>query len=202
MIRSMKRRPLGETADRQAVKVLLKKDNPGWKQKRLIAIQMGFNTENSNAFIGQSIGVSEASVKRWFATFRKEGLDAVLQRDYGIGRPSKLSPEIEQYLLKGLQKAHWNTAQQARQQLQDHFKKPFNYKTVWTWLKKCAGVIRVPRPVHEKRNPAKADMVCRRKPLWAFAKSTACLDTERRTPTQTLAEQLPVELLLWSYRSH
>ena len=153
----MKRRQLGEAADRQEVKVLLSKDNPGWKQKRLIALQMGFNAENSNVFIAQSIGVSEASVKRWFATFRKDGLHAVLKRGYGIGRPSNLSPEIEKYLLEGLQNARWNTAQQARHQLQEHFKKQFKYKTVWVWLKKCAGVLRVPRPVHEKRDPAKAE---------------------------------------------
>ena len=67
-------------------------------------------------------------------------------------RPAISDKEIEQYLIEGLRSARWNTAQQARHQLQDHFKRQFNYKTV-DMGKKCAGVLRVPRPVHEKKDP-------------------------------------------------
>lgn len=90
----MRRRRLGEPADRQKVKALLKENNPGWKQTRLTALKMGFNSENSNAFIAESLGVSEPSVKRWFATFRKGGIEAVLERKYSSGRPSDLNEEI------------------------------------------------------------------------------------------------------------
>ena len=82
--------------------------------------------------------------------YRQHGLDAVLKRGYGIGRPSGLNSEIEAYLLKGLENARWNTAEQARAELSVHFKRSFSYHQVWHWLKKCAGVFRVPRPVHEK----------------------------------------------------
>jgi transposase len=153
----MRRKRLGEPADRQKVKALLKKNNPGWMQTRLSALKMGFNTENSIEFISESLGVSDSSVKRWFATYRRGGLEAVLHRDYGIGRPSNLDEEIERYLQDGLENGRWNTAEQARQELEAHFERRFKYKTVWNWLKKCAGVLRVPRPVHEKRDPAKAE---------------------------------------------
>ena len=36
---------MGEEADRQRIKALLKENNPGWKQTRLTALKMGFNTE-------------------------------------------------------------------------------------------------------------------------------------------------------------
>ena len=98
----MRRKRLGEPADRQKVKALLKKNNPGWMQTRLSDLKMGFNTENSIEFISESLGVSDSSVKRWFATYRRDGLDAVLYRDYGIGRPSSLDEEIERYLQNGL----------------------------------------------------------------------------------------------------
>ena len=153
----MRRRRLGEPADRQKVKVLLKENNPGWKQTRLVALKMGFNGENSNAFIAESLGVSEPSVKRWFARFREGGIEAVLERKCSPGRPSNLNEEVEAYLMKGLEKARWNTAGQARDELEKHFEQRFKYKTVWVWLKKCAGVLRVPRPVHEKRDSAKAE---------------------------------------------
>ena len=63
----MRRRHLGEPADRQKIQVLLKQKNPGWKQTRLTALKMGFSAFNSNEFIAQSVGVSEPTVKRWLA---------------------------------------------------------------------------------------------------------------------------------------
>ena len=112
---------------------------------------------NSNEFIAQSVGVSEPTVKRWFATYRKSGLVAVLKRGYGIGRPSQMDDKVEAYLLAGLKETRWNTAHQTCEDLERHFGRSFKYKTVWVWLKKCAGVLRVPRPVHEKRDSAKAE---------------------------------------------
>ena len=53
----------------------------------------------------ESLGVSERTVARWFTVYRQHGLDAVLKRGYGIGRPSGLNSEIEAYLLKGLENA-------------------------------------------------------------------------------------------------
>jgi len=109
-------------------------------------------------FIGEQLErLSASTVSRWFATYRRDGLDAVLSRGYGIGRPSGLDEEVEAYLRNGLKNTRWNTAEQAREELQRHFGRPFNYRTVWLWLKKCAGVLRVPRPVHEKRDSSKAE---------------------------------------------
>ena len=65
-------------------------------------------------------------------------------------RPSGLNSEIEAYLLKGLENARWNTAEQARAELSVHFKRSFSYRNCLALVKKCAGVFRVPRPVHEK----------------------------------------------------
>jgi len=96
-------------------------------------------------------------VHRWFRQYRQEGLDAVLTRGYGIGRPSTLDEEVQEYIAEALEKGRWNTAKQAQEELQKHFRRAFGYQTVWTWLKKCAGVLLVPRPVHEKRDPAKAE---------------------------------------------
>ena len=84
----MGRKHLGEEADRQRIQALLKEDNPGWKQTRLAALKMGFLGETPVDFIAESLGVSPSSVTRWFSTFRRDGLDAVLTRDYGSGRPS------------------------------------------------------------------------------------------------------------------
>ena len=75
----MKRERLGEEADRLRIKALLKEKNPGWKQTRLTALQMGFNGHTPLNFIAESLGVSMSTLRCWFATFRKDGLDAVLR---------------------------------------------------------------------------------------------------------------------------
>ena len=118
---------------------------------------MGFDVTNSLKFIAESVGVDTKTLWRWFTLYRPDGLDAVLKRNYGIGRPSGMDEEIEAYLRKGLQNARWNTAQQAREELERHFERRFKYATVWNWIKKCAGVLRVPLPVHEKRDSAQAE---------------------------------------------
>ena len=142
----MQRQPLGEAADRQKIQALLKGRNPGWMQTRLCALKMGFSASNTKAFIAESLGVSERTVARWFTVYRQHGLDAVLKRGYGIGRPSGLDSEIEAYLLKGLENARWNTAEQARAELSLHFKRSFSYHQVWHWLKKMRRGISSPSP--------------------------------------------------------
>lgn len=154
---------MGEPADRQKVKALLKKKNPGWKQTRLMALKMSFSPENTIELIAESTGVSARSIDRWLAAYRDGGLDAVLERGTDRNhRPRKADDEVLDYLDRGLQAKRWNTLVQATAELEEHFSRRFDYKTVWTWAKKCAGVLRVPRPVHEKRDPAKAEAFKRR----------------------------------------
>ena len=122
-------------------------------------------------------------------------------------------------MLKGLDKARWNTAEQAREELEKHFKRRFTYHMVWHWLKKCTGVLRVPRPVHVKRNPGMTEAFKRHffgllknvpirgdKPvkIWFADESRYGLlpnlrryGQRRTATTQALKERIQVELLLW-----
>ena len=154
----MRRHELGDDQDRLKICELLKGNNPGWKQTRLIALKMGMNPQTNLNSISDATGASVASIKRWFSAFRENGLAAALHRNYGIGRPSGLDEEIEAYLLDGLKNARWNTAKQTQAALVHRFDRDFKYTTVLVWIKKCAGVLRVPRPVHEKRNPSQAEV--------------------------------------------
>ena len=148
---------MGEKADRQRIKALLKENNPSWKQTFPTALKMRLNSSNNLEFIPESLGVSQSTFKRWFAAFRKDGIEAALHPDYRIGRPSLLDKELKAYLLKGLENARWNTAEQAREELEQRFKRNFTYVTVWNWLKKCSRVLRVLCSVHERKNSCRAE---------------------------------------------
>lgn len=150
-------RKLGSSEERQTVRELLKTETEGWKRERLIALQMGMNPNKTLEEISSTVGRGTATVQRWFALYLKSGLDGLLKRGYGKGRPSTSNQEIDEFLMEGLKDGRWNTAKQAQDQLQEKFKREFKYKTVWHWLKEKAGVLRRPRPVHQKKDKAKSE---------------------------------------------
>lgn len=148
---------MGTDEDRAKLKALLRRRLDDRSRERLIALKMGFDESNSLTIISEATGRGRATIQRWFDLYRREGLEALITSRYSGGVPTVLHAEIESYLKQGLETGRWNTAVQAQQQLEERFKRSFNYTTVIYWLKKCAGVMRVPRPVHEKRNPQRAE---------------------------------------------
>ena len=153
----MSKRKLGSDNDRDEVKRLIKKETEAWKLQRLTAVRMGMNSSMDTKGIADALGVGEASIYRWFSTFRKGGFEALLQRAHKGSSSTYLDDEVRAFIQKGLQASRWNTVTQACQQLEDHFGRSYPYKTVWRWLKKAAGVLRIPRPVHEKRDPVRTE---------------------------------------------
>jgi len=151
------KRNLCNMKDGKRVNSLLRAEKEGWRKERLIALRMGFSSSNTLETISGILGRDKATIQRWFTLYRRSGLEGLLNRTHK-GRPYKHYTEsIQQYLKKGLEQGKWNTAVQAQQDLKEHFKGTFKYTTVWCWLKKLAGVLRVPRPVHEKRDSSKAE---------------------------------------------
>ena len=151
------KRHMGTEKDRNRVRELLVKERIGWRKERLIALKMGFHADNTLERIADITGRSVPTVQRWFDRYRREGIEGVLKRNYTGGVPRHRTEEVEVFLAKGLKAGRWNTAVQAQQDLEKRFERRFQYKTVWYWLKKCAGVLRVPRPVHKQRDPVKAE---------------------------------------------
>ncbi len=151
------KRHMGTQEDIERVKGLLVKERSGWRKERLIALKMGFSPEDTLGDISEVTGRSIPTIQRWFDQYRREGLSSVLTRNFKGRTHGYGHEEVEAFLKKGLENARWNTAVQAQQDLEVHFKRSFSYSTVWYWLKKCTGVLRVPRPVHEKRDPKQAE---------------------------------------------
>lgn len=153
----MNKRKLGTNQDRDEVKRLIKKEAKAWKLQRLTAVRMGLDSSVDTKAIADVLGVGEASIYRWFSAFRKGGFEALLHRAHKGSSSANLDEEVRTFIQKGLQTSRWNTVTQACQQLESHFGRSYPYKTVWRWLKKAAGVLRIPRPVHEKRDPIRAE---------------------------------------------
>ncbi len=126
---------------------------------RLLCIKLAACGEHSAGEIAGICGASRASVFEWIKAFRQGGFESLLRR----GKPGPQGGEFRglpqkaaRQLREGGQSGPWATAEAARQWLaREHgLEKP--YVTVWQWIKKCGGVLRVPLPRHPGSDPAAA----------------------------------------------
>jgi transposase len=127
---------------------------------RLLAMRMGASGAHASQDIADICGVSRATFFEWAKSFREGGFDALLEREKPGPKGMKLRgvPEaVVKELRAGVESGRWPTAEAARIWLQKErgIKRP--YVTVWSWLKKLGGVLRVPRPRHPENDPAAAD---------------------------------------------
>lgn len=153
----MAKRNLGTDEDRKRCRELLKQKQPGWCKERLIALKMGLDPGRTLDEIAAVVARDRSTVQRWFQRFRQGGFDTLLKPAERSGRPSQYNCSVEDFLQGGLTAGRWNTVSEAQQALEQHFEQSFHPQTVWRWIKKCAGVLRVPRPVHEKRDSGKSE---------------------------------------------
>jgi len=148
---------MGTDEERAKVKELLKGKLKDWQRERLIALKMGFESHHSLESIGEIVERHRDTIQSWFERYRGGGIEALLKRNFVGNNRNTCDEDIQAYIKKALQTARWNTAVEGQRDLEKHFGRSFKYATVWVWLKKMAGVLRVPRPVHEKRDSQKSE---------------------------------------------
>ena len=128
----------------------------GWRKTRLLAVKLAARGESTSAQIADLCGIARGHVFVWLKIVRERGLDALLER----GKPGPkegvcrgVKPKVIAALQAKLEGNEFATAEQARRWLKKHHKVERPYISVWRWLKKFAGVLRVPRPSHSKKKP-------------------------------------------------
>jgi transposase len=127
---------------------------------RLLAMKLASEGEHSAKEIAEICGTSRASVFTWISAFRKGGFESLLTREKPgpkAGELRGLSAKVSGQLQAGVQEGYWATAEAVRQWLEREHKVSKPYITVWQWLKKLGGVLRVPRPSHPGADPLAAE---------------------------------------------
>lgn len=127
----------------------------GWRKNRLLAVKLAARGEYSSAEIADLCGIARGHLFCWLKTVRTEGLEALLTREKPGPREGTcrgLDEGIAKELKDKLKVGGFVTAVQAQRWLEEahDIKRP--YPTVWRWLKKAGGVLRVPRPSHSKKD--------------------------------------------------
>ena len=131
---------------------------------RLLAMKLAAEGEYSGEKIAEVCGCSRATVFTWIGAFRKDGFEGLLDREKPgpqAGELRGLSENVRGELEAGVQEGRWTTAEAARQWLEREHNVIKPYVTVWQWLKKLGGVLRVPRPSHPGADPLAAEAIKR-----------------------------------------
>ena len=141
------------------VKKLHRKTKDVRTRERAQAVLLAAGGHHTYEQIAQAVGRSRSTAQRWIERFEQEGVPFFSSRQgRGGGRPSPIQePEVQQAIEQHLENGTWRTATEARQWLESEMRISRSMSDMYYWLGKLAGALKMPRPVHIKKNPAEAE---------------------------------------------
>lgn len=102
-------------------------------------------------------GRARSTIQVWLDAFRAGGVRQLLERKRPPGKPSPVAAAAVQAQLRaGLQAGRWRTAGQVAAWLREAHGIERAAKSLYYWLGKAGGALRVPRPCHVQQDPAAA----------------------------------------------
>lgn len=126
-------------------------------RQRLEAVRLACTGQHSLEQIAETAGCSRAAVQIWLGKFKQAGLDGLLLRHKpGASKSPLQEPRIQKALGEELADGNFRTAGQLARWLDERFGVKRSAKSLYYWLKRCGAALRVPRPVHLKKDPQAA----------------------------------------------
>lgn len=99
-------------------------------------------------------GRARSTIQVWLDDFTAGGLPKLLERAAPPGKPSPVAaPKVQAQLQAGLKDGRWRTAGQVAAWLKEAHGIERAAKSLYYWLGKVGGALRVPRPCHVKQDP-------------------------------------------------
>ena len=114
-------------------------EGDGWRKRRLLAIKLAAKGEYGAEEVAELCGISRSRVFVWLKCVRKDGLEALLEREKPgpkEGTYRGVEPEVMAGLAGRLKAGEFASAQQARRWLKKEHGVERCYGSVWQWLKK------------------------------------------------------------------
>jgi len=122
-------------------------------RERLQAVKLAMSGQYSFDEISEAIGRSRSVIQIWIDRFEAEGIEGLLVRKKAPGKESPIaSAKVLAQLRRGLEKGEWRTAAQIAAWLQKEHHISRAAQTMYYWLGKLGGALKVPRPVHIKKD--------------------------------------------------
>jgi len=80
--------------------------------RRLVAMRLAASGQFTAAQIAEQIGVSRRQFFHWVNALKAGGVERLLERDHGGGRPARVSGAVLKELQAGLQAGRWKRAKE------------------------------------------------------------------------------------------
>jgi transposase len=123
-------------------------------KERLQVVQWATSGQHSLAELAQLAGRARSTIQVWLDDFTAGGVARLLERTPPPGKPSLVAgAKVQAELKAGLRAGHWRTAGQVAAWLQEKHGIKRAAKSLYYWLGKVGGALRVPRPCHVQQNP-------------------------------------------------
>jgi len=127
------------------------------ERERLQAVRLAASGNYTYEEIAGIVGRSTTTLQTWFKKLEAGGVDGLVERNTSEGRPSPLSdPKIQQAIQERLLNGAWMSEPQMAAWLEKEYGVRLRPRCLYYWLGKLGGALKVPRPVHNKKNEAKA----------------------------------------------
>ena len=123
-------------------------------KERLQVILWATSGQQTLEDLARLAGRARSTIQIWLDDFTAGGLSQLLERQAPPGKSSPVAaPKVQEQLRAGLKTGRWRTAGQVAAWLQEQHGIQRAAKSLYYWLGKVDGALRVPRPCHVKQNP-------------------------------------------------
>lgn len=123
-------------------------------KERLQVVLWATGGQHSLDELARLAGRARSTIQVWLDDFTAGGVAQLLERGSPPGKPSPVATApVQAQLQAGLKAGHWRTAGQVAAWLQETHGIKRATKSLYYWLGKVGGALRVPRPCHVKQNP-------------------------------------------------
>ena len=140
---------------RAALRAALKENTALRQRDRLQAIQLASTGRHTFTEIAQLLGRARSTVQLWLDQYEAGELPGLLARKPAPGKASELQrPEVQAQLQAGLKAGRWRTAGQIAAWLAQAHGIKRAAGSLYYWLGKVGGTLKVPRPAHTRQDPA------------------------------------------------
>lgn len=137
---------------------LIKTERDALLRDRMRAVLLAFDGTRRYEDIARQLGRARSSVQLWLDAFVQGGIRVLLEREKQPGKASAMQkPAIQQAVAAGLREGRWRTGPQFAAWLHQTHGIKLCATQVYYWLGKAAGALKVPRPVHMKKDPVAAE---------------------------------------------
>ena len=121
---------------------------------RLGALRMLCGGTHTLAEVAEAVGCARSTLQVWVELYRQGGLATVTSREKPGASSSPMQDAVlQQQLRENLASGTFRTGPQMRRWLEEKHGIALSVQAVYYWLKSFGAKLRVPRPVHIKKNP-------------------------------------------------